>query len=57
MVGFSALIGSHVDYKKLPESEDDYLPLEQAKERKSANKQILEEMRRERAEILKNLNK
>lgn len=53
-IAFSALIGSHLDPKKLPKSEEHFLPLEKGA-KKAVNKEIIQEMRREREEALRKI--
>lgn len=55
MIAFNAMIGSHLDHKKLPKSEEAFLPLEE-KQQKRVDPAIMEELRREREEIFKKIN-
>ena len=54
-IAFNAMIGSHLDPKKLPKSEEAFMPLENKKKR--VDPAIMEELRREREEALKKINK
>lgn len=52
LIAFESKVGSHLDYKTLPRSIEDYLPLEgkQSKTKSVEHQQAMEALRRERAE-------
>ena len=52
LIAFEAKVGSHLDYKTLPRSIEDYLPLDgnQSKTKSVEHQQAMEALRRERAE-------
>ena len=55
LVGFSALIGSHYDSRRLPRDEDAYLPLG-GKARRRASKESLEKLKKEQDEFYRKDN-
>ncbi|MDD2300632.1 MAG: hypothetical protein PHU69_13480 [Fermentimonas sp.] len=52
LIAFESKVGSHLDYKTLPKSLNDYLPLDgkQTKTKSIEHQQAMEALRRERAE-------
>jgi hypothetical protein len=57
MIGFNARIGSHIDPKHLPKSEEQFLPLPSVDRpgRMKANRDVIKEMKLEREEVLKHI--
>lgn len=52
MIAFNARIGSHLDPRKLPESEEAFLPL--VDKRSGLSKEAKEQLKREREEYERN---
>ena len=52
LIAFESKVGSHLDYKTLPRSIEDYLPLggKKSKTKSIEHQQAMEALRRERAE-------